>query len=272
MANSDSQADFKSEKYDIENEPEQTKKRIKKSTLFLAVFLVLLVIITILSSQYPNFGENFSVANWFDSSNYDSVSFWAAVGFTILACFLGALIPFPVPYALPVTIFSSVWFGLFATPKAWSMIFGLIFFATFGNTVGDFVDYVIGEGAEYVVRKDDPEMKTRWSKIILQKPHLIPWIIALFGISPLPDSVLLVPLGFVKYDKKKTLLWMFVGKFFMMLLYAMAGIYTVDWILALVDSTGDENGWITGVVLLYFIWFIMAFMLNYKPKSTRNKK
>ena len=84
--------------------------KIKKIDIFLLVFLAIIIAITILCIINPTFGEYFSVANWFGNKTLSKINVWVAIGFTMLVCFLGALIPIPVPYTIPVTLFAAAWY------------------------------------------------------------------------------------------------------------------------------------------------------------------
>ncbi len=242
----------------------------KKTDIFLIALLGIIIIITILAALNPNFGTFFSIENFFETAALDKVPIWIAMLFTMLVCFLGALVPFPIPYAIPVSLFSAVWMKQYGM-AAWGLILLLVFLATVANTVGDLIDYLIGEGAQHIATKDNPEAETRWSQIILRKPKAIPWVIVLFGLTPLPDSLLMVPLGMVKYNVKKTMLWMFVSRFIMMFIFALAGVLALDFLL--LEGGGDsEYGWIVGVVLLYLIWALIFVMVKIKPELDDNSE
>ncbi|MFX1256545.1 MAG: VTT domain-containing protein [Promethearchaeota archaeon] len=236
-----------------------------KTNIFLLIFLLIIVIITILSALNPDFGELFSIYNWFNSEALSEVPIWVAIGFTALVCFLGALVPIPIPYALPITIFSAIWIKQYGL-SGWILIIVLVLFATLANTIGDLLDYFIGDGTQRVLSKDNPELQNRWSQIILKKPKAIPGVILLFGLTPLPDSLLMVPLGMVKYNIKKTMVYMFVGRFFMLFAFALAGVFALN---MLIIEGGDDNGtgWIIGVVILYIIWALIVLMVKIKPKE-----
>ena len=237
----------------------------KKTDIFLGALLGIIVIITILAALNPNFGAYFSIDNFFETTALDKVPIWIAMLFTMLVCFLGALVPFPIPYAIPVSLFSAIWLKQYGM-AAWGLILLLVLLATIANTIGDLIDYWIGEGAQHIATKDNPEAETRWSQIILKKPKAIPWVIVLFGLTPLPDSLLMVPLGMVKYNVKKTMLWMFCSRFIMMFIFALAGIFALDFLL--VEGGADsEYGWIVGVVLLYLIWALIFTMVKIKPEE-----
>jgi membrane protein YqaA with SNARE-associated domain len=238
----------------------QSKNSELKINLFLLIFLLIVIIIAVLCILYPDFGEVFNIGNWFDADALGNVNYLLAFGFTMLVCFLGALVPVPIPYPLPITLFSSAWISLLGF-SAWGLIILLVAFGTLANTMGDMVDYTIGRGAETVMKEDKEE--NRWHKLILNYDRAIPGIIVLFGLTPLPDSTLMVPLGVANYDMKKTLLWMYVGRFFMMFIYALGGVFALDW---LIELTSSEGGWVFGVVTLFLMWGIIFFMLKFKPK------
>ena len=233
-----------------------TEKSNLKTNIFLSIFLIIIIIITILSIIFPHIGTFFAVGNWFP--NLEQVNYWIAIAFVMLLCFLGALIPIPIPYMLPVALFTATWINSY--DYAWLLIIGLVFFSALSNTVGDILDYYIGRGTEYVLSKENPDMENRWSKIILYKPKLIPGVIVIFGVSPLPESLLMVPLGIVKYDVKKTFFWMFIGKIMMMCIMVGLGIFGLEYLLS-----GDNP--LLGIVVLYIIWLMIAFMVKYKPKK-----
>ncbi len=239
-------------------------KSLKKIDVFLIVLFAIITVIAILSALNPNFGEFFSIKNFFEASELDKVPLWVAFGFTMLVCFLGALIPFPIPYALPISLFAAVWIKTYGLP-AWGLILLLVLLGTIANTIGDLIDYFIGEGANYVMSKDDPEVQNKWAQIILSRPKAIPGVIMVFALTPLPDVLLMVPLGMVKYDIKKTVFYMFIGRFFMLLIFALAGVFTIELVYA--EGSG-ENGteWLIGVILLYLMWVLIAVMVKLVPK------
>ena len=242
--------------------------KIKKIDIFLLVFLAIIIAITILCIINPTFGDYFSIANWFGSEALSKINIWAAIGFTMLICFLGALIPIPVPYTIPVTLFAGAWYRDLGF-TAFGLIALLVVAAAIANTIGDMVDYMVGKGAKYVMSKDDPEVQDRWSQIILRKPKWIPAIIVLFGLTPLPDSLLMVPLGIAEYNIKKTFIWMLISRILMMSFYAIIGIFAIKWLI----GTGDDPfGWVFGVVFLYILWVIIAIMMKYKPKPKKTSE
>jgi membrane protein YqaA with SNARE-associated domain len=235
---------------------------MKKIDRFLLFFAIILGLISVLAWRFPNVGQYFDINKWFQNDSISESDFWLVIIFVMVVCFIGALIPMPVPYAIPVATFSYQWINSASNP--WILIVLLCLFAALANSFGDAFDYIIGRGTNAVISKDDPALSSRWSKIILAHPKTIPFIIFLFALTPFPDSLLLVPLGFIKYSPKKALFAMYLGKFGMMMIIAVAGIFTIDPILALL---GGEGSWITGVLLLWFMYLIILIMVKIKPKK-----
>ncbi|WP_371803259.1 hypothetical protein [Candidatus Lokiarchaeum ossiferum] len=233
---------------------------IKKIDWFLIIFLIILIILTPIILLNPDFAQVFDITNLLGSDQYESFNYWTAIGFLMIVSVLGALIPIPIPYIIPAALFASAWYNSTTISNPLLKIAGMIMFAALGNAIGDFLDYVIGKGAGHVMSKEDPDKTDKWGSLIMKKPKAIPAIIVCFGLTPLPDSLLLVPLGLVKYSMKKTLLWMYVGKVGMFLIVAIAGILSIEPILNLLGEGGGDSGSIMGILLLYLIWIIVAVM------------
>ena len=67
------------------------------------------------------------------------------------------------------------------------------------------------------------------------------------------------------------MLWMFVSRFIMMFIFALAGVLALDFLL--LEGGGDsEYGWIVGVVLLYLIWALIFVMVKIKPELEDNSE
>ena len=241
-------------------------KKLEKSDLFLIIFFVIIVVVTIICFIYRDVGALLDVSNWFNIDALGTANYWMAIGIVALLCFIGAIIPIPVPYMIPVALFSAAWVAS-DVYTAGILITGMVFFSALSNTIGDLLDYYIGRGAEYVISQDDPELQNRWGQIILKKPKVIPGVILIFGISPLPESLLMVPLGMVKYDVKKTFIWMFLGKIIMMLIMAFLGIFLEE-ALGLFSGEGI-TGLIIGLASLWLMFIMILFMVKYKPKTDK---
>ncbi|MHA1725397.1 MAG: hypothetical protein ACTSYC_12620 [Promethearchaeota archaeon] len=250
-------------------EESKNQRSQMKINIILLLFLGLIIVVTILSALYKNIGEVFDLTNWFGSDTLETIPIYIAIGFTVLVCFIGAVIPIPVPYPLPITAFTATWLN--SNENALILITLLVLSAAISNTLGDMLDWFIGRGAQELLSRESPELQNPWSQLILRKPKIIPLIILLFGATPLPESILLTTLGFLKYNKKKVLLYCFIGKIIMMVFFALLGIVSLSF-LSLFSKESGPNGWISGILMLYILWILIVIMVKFKPKVKDEKE
>ncbi|MHA1728839.1 MAG: VTT domain-containing protein [Promethearchaeota archaeon] len=246
------------------------KTKLERIDYFLIILGLILLSLPFIFNLNPDLGTLLSLNMW----TGESISFNLGSGLIAVsvACFLGALVPFPVPYVLVVSI---VAFQLWETEIAVLSVILVITISTITNMIGDLLDYFIGLGAGKLKessknatnaekKKESPKQsksneENRWAKIIYSRPKLIPYVVFLFGCTPLPDSLLLMPLGVVKYDFKKMILWSTIGKFIMMTVVSIFGILGFNALLALF---GGDN-WIFGIVILYLSYLMIVVMIKF---------
>ncbi|MHA1673960.1 MAG: VTT domain-containing protein [Promethearchaeota archaeon] len=245
---------------------------MKKIDWFLLIFLLILIILTPIILMNPDFSTYFDINNWFESDNYENFNYWTVIGFLIVVSILGALVPIPIPYIIPAAVVASAYYQSDVVANPILKIVGIVFLAALGNSIGDFLDYVIGNGAGHTMSKDQPDVTNKWSQRILKYPKAIPWIIFVVGLTPLPESLLLVPLGMVKYSIKKTLLYMYIGKIGMFAIVVIAGIFGITWITDLLGEGSGDTGAIVGIVLLFLMWLIIFLMAKWDTIFKKKEK
>ena len=109
-----------------------------------------------------------------------------------------------------------------------------------GAALGELTGYVLGFGSRQVIEgkhKKLLERTKKWIEWALVEPahalkHGAFAIIVLFAVTPLPDDVVGILAGIIKYDVKRFLLATFVGKLVMMTAVAWGGFYGSQWVLA----------------------------------------
>lgn len=113
----------------------------------------------------------------------------------------GSLIPLP---------YGSILFflgGVGLNPFLLGLLSGLA--ASLGQTVA----YFIGRGAGTLMKSEAQQQKfLKVKNFILRRPRLTPFLIFLFGLTPLPDDIILIPLGMIKYSFWKALIPDSIGK------------------------------------------------------------
>jgi len=186
------------------------------------------------------------------------VSVYGYSGAFIISIFGNFTVFFPVPYIL--TIYA---FGAKLNPLVLGLVCGL------GASIGEFSAYAIGRGGRRVVdEKYGDRLET--AKLLVQRYGMA--IIFLFALLPLPDDLILIPLGMLRYDLRKALFAVFLGKLLMCTTVAYAGRYSYGFIKDVFASSGLIGG-VASTVLLALIMVALLKIdwnkyLDAKPQSS----
>ena len=157
--------------------------------------------------------------------------------FTI--CIIGNVsIILPVPFALVVYAFGST-----LNPLLLGIVAGI------GSTIGEMSAYIVGRGGRRVIESRYGGRLDTVKKLVEKHGMLVIFLVALL---PIPDDLLLIPLGMMKYPVKKLLFAMLLGKTVMCLFLAYAGAYSLSYFRDLY-AAGGEIGVIATIVLLAVI-------------------
>ncbi|MFX1599893.1 MAG: VTT domain-containing protein [Promethearchaeota archaeon] len=219
--------------------------RLKKiDYVFIIVFIILTIISIdfLLNESHREVIENISRFGSFqDLGSGLLITFWV--------CMIGNLLPIPTPYTF-VVCFSSQPF------RQMNIFVPLLigFIASLGCLVGEMGGYIIGRGASEVISVDRQENLKRYQQYLLDHPKVAPLLIFIFGLTPLNDDMITVPLGLIKYNVKKTIFWIWLGKLGLMLIFAY-NLFNICIFL------GAEN-WILSIITLYFTVIIVYTMLR----------
>jgi membrane protein YqaA with SNARE-associated domain len=152
------------------------------------------------------------------------VSTYGYAGAFIISLFGNFTIFFPVPFVL--TIYA---FGATLNPLLLGVVCG------FGSTIGKQL-----ENAKKLVQKYGVS------------------IIFLFAILPLPDDVILIPLGMLRYDLKKAMIAMFTGKSIMCIGVAYAGKYSYTIVRDFFKTSGILGGFSSVLLLVLVIILLLT--------------
>jgi membrane protein YqaA with SNARE-associated domain len=128
---------------------------------------------------------------------------------TFIVTLLGnATIFIPVPFALVIYICGS-----FLNPLILGLVTGT------ASTIGELSAYFVWRGGRKIIEAKYGLRLDNVRKLIGRYGMLV---IFLFSLLPLPDDLLLIPLGMIKYDIQKLIMAMFLGKTIMCLVIAYA--------------------------------------------------
>lgn len=212
------------------------------------VFIIIFVFLTILSLDLlVNSSHREAIENISRYPQFQDLTSWLLI--TFLVCMIGNLLPVPTPYTF-VVCFSTQPF------RELNVFIPLLvgFIASLGCLVGEMGGYLVGRGASEVISVERTENLKKYQQYLVDHPKIAPFLIYLFGLTPLNDDMITVPLGLIKYDVKKTIFWVWFGKLGLMLIFAYN-------ILNICMFLGGEN-WIFSIVTLYFTVITVYLMLR----------
>jgi len=124
-----------------------------------------------------------------------------------LVSIIGNMIPFfPVPYLLFVITIASGFPGL--------GLFQIAAVSALGASIGKFVSYGLGYGARRALSGSRARFDS-FRKLVGGSSFLLALV---FAALPLPDDIVFVPLGIIRYSPVKTFIALYSGKFFLAIL------------------------------------------------------
>lgn len=141
------------------------------------------------------------------------------------AAFLGSVPLFLYTPALLVVFFA----GAMLDP----LLVGLV--AGIGAAIGELVGYGIGVGGKKIYKhekKIDPKWLKKGTKWFNRYGGFV--LTFVFAATPLPDDLIGIIAGFVKYDIKKYFIACLLGKLILCLSIAYAGFYGISFVLSII--------------------------------------
>ena len=161
--------------------------------------------------------------------------------------FIGtAAVFFPVPYTAVI-----FYLGL----KGWNPVL-LAAAGAFGSTAGEFTGYLVGYCGRKFINAENKRGMEFFTEIFRKYGAIA---IFIFALTPLPDDVIFIPLGTLKYPVLETLTSCFAGKFLMCLILAyFGGIYGS----ALEKFFGEGGSWITALITIIALIVAYYFLMK----------
>ncbi len=167
-----------------------------------------------------------------------------------LISLIGAMSIFvPIPYTIVIFILG----GLQAFDP-----FLIAVAAGLGSAIGEFSGYLLGVGGRKVIG-DRYKKKMDFITKLFKKYGSI--AIFIFALTPLPDDLLFIPLGVMRYSLLRAFIPAVLGKFFSNLIIAYSGRLSLDIVKNIFGVEGEGTsllvGTIIGIVLLVIVLIIM---------------
>ena len=170
-----------------------------------------------------------SISSYIISLNsiFNELAGWGYIGIFLISLIGAATIILPLP---------SLFFVFIMGAELNPILVALL--ASIGAAIGEFTGYALGYGGSSLSEK-----RRGWKKEIEKTEKMFQkyggfWVIVFVGATPLPDDVAGIVAGLLKYPPKHFFLATFIGKFILHLIVALAGFYSMGWVLATLGGLG----------------------------------
>lgn len=179
-----------------------------------------------------------------------------------LISLIGALsIFFPVPYTVIIFTLGGLEVGgVYVFEPLWIAVA-----AGLGSATGEFSGYLLGVGGRRII-SEKYKKKMDFLTKVFNKFGLV--AIFIFALTPLPDDLLFIPLGVMRYSIK-AFIPALIGKFCMNLIVAYSGRFSIQFIK---EIFGVESEWISALVgmviaiILLIIVFVVMFKVDWEKR------
>lgn len=187
------------------------------------------------------------IINWMQNLSIQ----YGYFGIFLISLFGAMSIFFPIPYTVVIftiggiKVFEPVWVAVAA---------GI------GSTVGEFSGYLIGFGGRKAISEKYQKKMDFLMKLFKKFGSVL---IFLFALTPLPDDLLFIPLGVMRYGIIRALVPALIGKVLMNLIIAYSGRFSVQIIR---DIFGVESDWVSALIgmVLAIVLLIAVLIIMFK--------
>jgi len=125
----------------------------------------------------------------------------------------------------------------------------------FGSAVGEFSGYALGYYGRAVISEERQRKMDFMVKVFNRYGF---FAIFFFALTPLPDDLLFIPLGIMRYKFVKAFVPSFLGKLLMSFILAYSGRLSIEFIRQILG----EGGWIGAIITTLFLIIIIVAILK----------
>ena len=161
------------------------------------------------------------------------------LGVFIISFIVSVSVVFPIPYTIVIYLLGTVLDPFFVAVSG-----GL------GSAVGEFSGYVLGYYGRTVISE---ERQRKMDYMVKVFDRYGPVAIFLFALTPLPDDLLFIPLGVMRYPFWKAFIPSLCGKTLMTFILAYSGQRSIQIIRTLFGEAGLLGIVITSALLILII-------------------
>jgi len=181
----------------------------------------------------------------------------------IIIALIGALSIFvPIPYT--VVIFTLGGFksgGAYVFDPVW-----IALAAGLGSAIGEFSAYLVGLGGRKAI---GDRYKKKMDTLVKVFNRYGPIVIFIFALTPLPDDLIFIPLGVMRYSVLKAFGAALIGKISMNFIVAYCGRLSIQVINSIF---GVDSDWISALIgmalalVLLAVVFVIMFKVDWETR------
>jgi len=186
---------------------------------------------------------------------YTFATQYGYLGIFLISLFGAMSIFVPIPYTVVIFILGGL-------PSFDPLLIAVA--AGAGAAIGEFSGYLIGMGGSKVISGKYKKRIDFLTKLFKKYGSIA---IFVFALTPLPDDLLFIPLGVMRYSLLRAFVPALLGKFFSNLIIAYSGRLSLEIVKTLFGVEGEGTsllvGTIIGIVLLVIV-FVIMFKLDWE--------
>jgi membrane protein YqaA with SNARE-associated domain len=141
--------------------------------------------------------------------------------------------------------------------------------AGIGSAIGEFSGYLVGAGGRKVI-SDKYKKKMDFLTKLFKKYGSI--AIFVFALTPLPDDLLFIPLGIMRYSLLRAFVPALLGKFFSSLIIAYSGRLSLEIVNNIFGVEGEGVSLLVGTIIgiaLLVIVFVVMFKVDWEKRFAK---
>ncbi len=138
-----------------------------------------------------------------------------------------------------------------------------------GSAIGEFSGYLIGVGGRKVI-SDKYKKKITFLVKLFNRYGAV--VIFIFALTPLPDDLLFIPLGVMRYSLLRAFVPALLGKFVSNLIIAYSGRLSLEIVKNIFGVEGEGMSLVIGTIIgiaLLVIVFIIMFKVDWEKRFAK---
>ncbi|MFH1236427.1 MAG: VTT domain-containing protein [Parcubacteria group bacterium] len=216
------------------NDVEQKSRKAPRVFLIVSLCIVVAYVVTYLAFPELDQGVRTLFSNLQEYALTNGL-----LGMFVFALAANATILLNIPYSAAAVLLA----GLGLNPFLIALTAGV------GAVVGELLGYLIGFGGSKLFAKSQAPRLNAVRQFLEGRKRATPLIIFTLAALPIPDDILIVPLGMVRYPFWKMVVPMTLGKIVQNAYFALLGRYS----LGAINVTAEGNGFAIGLGTLLLL-------------------